>query len=528
MTTSPSEVVVPAWLDDAPWANDGELPRPLPSNVRVETELLGNLLWPGGGSRMPEVVGKLTARDFSSRTHSVIYEACLRVHGAGHVPTVGTVAEDLETAGTLRILPGGERLLRDLVGQTSVLIPKLLGQHVDVILERRRARDLLLETQRVAAQLRAGDDSGPVLAALRETVARLETVATTRTFPVLGGPEIAATLPSVDYLVPELGLVAGGGAPHLLAGYGFSGKTLAAQALGLALVAGRPVWAAYPPTRLPDGRRHRVLHVDFEQGERLTRRRYQRLAVAMGADLAGLGDGLGLVVMPDLTLTEGCATRWAELMAGRDLVIIDSLRAASAGLDENSSEIRAGLDMLGHVSEQTGCRPLVILHARKPSDDAPAGRYAIRGSSAIYDAADSAYLFAAAKGEPVSVEHVKARSHGDLVEDFALVISDAEADGDPRGGLSVEVRGMELVRERRERASRAAVDAQVKTDAEVVKRTLGASPGLGTRDLRSVSRLSGDRLARAIEHLRGSVEVREERSSKGPATRRHYLLNGSA
>ncbi len=48
-------------------------------------------------------------------------------------------------------------------------------------------------------------------------------------FTVLGWSEIAGPLPELQYLVRELGMVAGSGAPHLLTGYGFSGKTVACQ-----------------------------------------------------------------------------------------------------------------------------------------------------------------------------------------------------------------------------------------------------------------------------------------------------------
>ena len=41
-------------------------------------------------------------------------------------------------------------------------------------------------------------------------------------------------------------------------------------------------------------------------------------------------------------------------------------------------------------------RVLVIHHARKQGKDDPGGRYAIRGSSAIFDGADGVYLFSAA------------------------------------------------------------------------------------------------------------------------------------
>jgi hypothetical protein len=97
---------------------------------------------------------------------------------------------------------------------------------------------------------------------------------------LLDGAAIAAPLPPLAYLVRGLALVADAGPPHLMAGYGYSGKTLALQSMALSLAAARNVWGFYP---CPD--RRQVVHVDFEQGERLTRIRYQRLARAMDLDL---------------------------------------------------------------------------------------------------------------------------------------------------------------------------------------------------------------------------------------------------
>ncbi len=344
----------------------------------------------------------------------------------------------------------------------------------------------------------------------------------TTTIALLDGPAIAAPLPDVPYLVRELGLVAGGGAPHLLAGYGFSGKTLAVQSMAVSLAAARPVWSAYT-SRDP----RRVLHVDMEQGDRLTRRRYQRLASAMDVDLTKLGDALAVAIMPRIGLTLAHADRWREIMHRRDLLIVDSLRAASPGGDENSSDIRSGLDMLGMLSEDTGCRALVIHHARKPSDDAPSGRYAIRGSSAIFDGVDSAYLFSAEQDDPVHVQQVKARSHGELVEPFALVISDVPIGSERRAGLLVEVRGGELITERRALRAEAARSERARRDAETLRRKIAATPGLGTAALRNASGLSGDRFAAALEHLGPAVEMRDEQHGKSRPTKGHYMRPGA-
>ncbi len=339
---------------------------------------------------------------------------------------------------------------------------------------------------------------------------------------VLTGPAIAAPLPELAYLVREIGLVAGGGAPHLVAGYGFAGKTLALQALALALAAAKPIWGAYTCRDV-----RRVLHVDLEQGDRLTRRRYQRLAAAMGVDLAAMGSSLALSVMPPLALAPAHMESWRALMTERDLVIVDSLRAATGGQDENSSDIRAGLDMLGSLSDATGCRSMVILHARKPSDDDPGGRYAIRGSSAIYDAGDSVYLFSASKGEPVLVSNVKARTHGELAEDFALVISDVEVDGIDRAGLQVEVRGAELVAEQRERRVQDARDNEVRRDVESVRKAIARQPGIKSGELRAATRLSGDRVTRALTTLTPDVDIRDIKEGR-TWTKQHYLKGGAA
>lgn len=316
---------------------------------------------------------------------------------------------------------------------------------------------------------------------------------------VLDGPALAAPLPELEYIVPEIGLVAGGGAPHMVAGYGFAGKTLAIQSLLLSLAAGTTVWGAYKLART-----FRVRHVDKEQGDALTRRRYQRLARDMGVNLNELGDRIGAAIMPPLTMSLGCRADWQALMEGVDLMLVDSMRAASPGQDENSSEFREGLDMLGELSECTKCRALVIHHARKPNDDAPSGRFNIRGSSAIFDALDCAYVFAANKGEPIRVMHEKARSNGETVEDFALVVSDVPQPNEPRWGLRVELRGAELLEERKQLAEADKAKRQASVDALRVRKAL-QSGRQETVQLRTLTGLSGSRFAAAIAELGDEV-----------------------
>ncbi|HTQ44513.1 MAG TPA: AAA family ATPase [Polyangiaceae bacterium] len=331
--------------------------------------------------------------------------------------------------------------------------------------------------------------------------------------PLRGWDWISAELPPLDYLVPELGLVAGAGPPHLVAGYGYSGKTVALQALALALAADKPVWGAYRC------RPRRVLHLDYEQGERLTRRRYQRLARAMGIE--GPVPALYVADMPGLRLSPSEEDAWRRVLDGFDLAIVDSFGAAAPGLEENTSNAREPLDMLTRATASSGCRVVVIHHARKPGADESDLQYAIRGSGAIHAAVDGAYVFAGKKDEPTSVTQIKARSHGEPVEPVALLVRDVGSESDRKWGLEVVVRGVELIAEQREASKErdaARVDAAL---AERVLQCVTERPGLTTRELRAAARVSGESLTRAILRLEGKVTVRQERDGRA-LSNRHF------
>ena len=342
------------------------------------------------------------------------------------------------------------------------------------------------------------------------------------TLPRLHGAELAEYLPPLSYLVEGLAMVDGGGAPHLFAGYGYSGKTLAAQSMLLSLAAGRAVWGVH--TCQP----RRVAHVDLEQGDRLTRRRYQRLAFGLGIDLTtDVGENIAVFVMPPaLQFKSGCIPQWEDIMGDRALVLVDSLRVASGGIDENSSQIREGLDMLNQLGNKNGCRSLVICHARKPPliPSGASAAFDIRGSGAIFDACDCVYQLGSSDGGPIEAQQTKARSHGEPISEWALVISDVPSeDGhDPRAGVKVQVHGTEIVDERRAVKESRKRAKETSANAERLMTVISAKPGLGTRELRAITRLSGDKFTAAILHLGSKVEsatnvllARADRSRRG-------------
>lgn len=323
------------------------------------------------------------------------------------------------------------------------------------------------------------------------------------------GVDLAQPLPPLEYFVPELELVRGPGAPHVVGGYGYSGKTMALQSLALSLVSGFPVWGTYRV----EGQ-YKVLHVDYEQGERLTQRRYQRLAKAMGIELPAVATNIGVASYPRLRLAAAARDAWAFMTEGYDLVIIDSLRAANGG-DENSSQFRDGLDMLGHISALTGCRAVVVHHARKPTEGAQGGAKAsLRGSGAIFDALDCCYIFSGDKGEPTRCCHEKARSSGELIDDWALIIRDVERDGDPKAGLEVAMRGVELIEEKKEAAAEERKRLSVAGHIAAVRRELAKRPGITATELRDLSGLSGTNFRRAILELGSAVQKDEHNEGR--------------
>jgi hypothetical protein len=247
--------------------------------------------------------------------------------------------------------------------------------------------------------------------------------------------EIFVKLDPIDWLCQSLGLCPG--AASLIAGYGFSGKTVVAQALAVAVAAGLRALGTFTV------RQGRVLHVDFEQGFRLTAERYQRLCRAACVGPADLGDRIGLVSMPTVYLdSAGAEDILSRACEGIALLIVDSLRAAAPTIDENSSEARLVLDRLTRISERTGCTTLVLHHARKPQRDSQGGsRMSIRGTGGLYDACSSVLVLEADKGQPTICHHEKERVTGKCLDDFLIRIDDEEADGDPRGGLRVTAEG---------------------------------------------------------------------------------------
>lgn len=300
--------------------------------------------------------------------------------------------------------------------------------------------------------------------------------------------ELAKVLPPVPWICEPLGFAPG--AISLVAGYGYSRKTMAMQSLGLSVAAGRPVWGLYSARRGP------FVHLDYEQGRRLTQERYQRLARGMGFELGDLAPGaLRVGCMPRLYLDETeTFDNLVRLVEGAAVVLVDSLRAAFPHADENSSEVRSYLDVLSRVSERTGAAFVVIHHARKPQQGNDSGAtFAIRGSSALFDACQSVYVFIGEKDTPTTVHHQKDRIRGACLDDFGLDGEDVENGNDRRWGLRV----VHL-----EASQMKQTDALEKAKSEVLKKVRRSKSGYySANDLAAVIDLKRQVVLVAIKSL---------------------------
>jgi hypothetical protein len=288
---------------------------------------------------------------------------------------------------------------------------------------------------------------------------------------ILSAAEMAEPLGPVDWLVRKIGIAPG--APTLIAGYGFVGKSLFAQSIAVAVASGTPLWGTFAV------RKGRVLHVDYEQGRRITSDRYQRLAHAAGLSLADLPN-LEAAILPNFYLDgEGALDRLCHVGEGRALVIVDSFRASCPGTDENSSDVRPVLDRMTAASEKTGCTFELIHHARKPrADDVGGGMMSIRGSSGFFDGSQCVLLLSAKKGQPITVEHAKERIEGTPCETFGLRVIDT----DDRRGLSLEYLPPEQVADSVRTKTGERSDEQAAKDAAKVRERvltyIGRNPGV--------------------------------------------------
>lgn len=298
----------------------------------------------------------------------------------------------------------------------------------------------------------------------------------------------------IPYVIPAFDIAPG--PPAMLAGYGFSGKSLLALSMAFSVVTGVSLWGQFSTAR------GSVLFLDWEAHLPSQLERLERMARAAGVDAAALA-GLDFAPLPGLWLDSPDKASTYDAMRtaldGRALAVFDSYRAAAPTLDENASESRWPLDLLNRVSEATGCACLVIHHARKPpTDGRAADRMSIRGTSALYDACSTVLVASAEKREPITLTHEKAKYSGVPHDDLTLEIEDVPLPGTSTRGLRI------VVPDGRALARRVDDDvALLLTTLEGLRTIAGFGPGLDAFERwRRATGLAKPRFTEAFERAR--------------------------
>ena len=169
-----------------------------------------------------------------------------------------------------------------------------------------------------------------------------------------------------------------------ICGTGASGKTLFVQYLALCIAQKKPLFNQFKI----EGRTNKVLHIDLEQTEALTSRRYVRLANGLGIDINMINnidrDKLDFKLDDPSKSHQEMIDFLVESWKGYDAIIIDSLRQAIIQ-DENNSQIAQPLSVLKRVAEINNCVIIFIHHKGKGG---VGSKQSGRGSSAIYDGID--------------------------------------------------------------------------------------------------------------------------------------------
>ena len=190
----------------------------------------------------------------------------------------------------------------------------------------------------------------------------------------------------------------------LVAGETNVGKSLIALEICSSLITGEPLWGEITPTI----KAKKILYVLGEHYNEVIQRLWAHTGLPMTDQvwLAGpeqLGYDKWLVTKAGMnTIGIDKLTKLAE---NADLIVFDPLAAFVSGADSENDNVqmRLVLDSMSVVSQRTGASALILAHQGKPSigqggQEVVRKSYAIRGASAVEDAATNIFYLNKADG----------------------------------------------------------------------------------------------------------------------------------
>jgi hypothetical protein len=251
---------------------------------------------------------------------------------------------------------------------------------------------------------------------------------------LLTGVELASPLEPRRWVSEWLGIAPG--RPTVLCGEGGSRKGWLSMAVLLLAAADRDLFGH---KFLPGSR---SIYFDWEQTLYETKKRFQLLARGYGIDLASLGSRIGYMWIPTGSLAkESARDDMCRRVDGFDLAVIDSTRASTVGIKENSEEASHAGQTLTTVSEKTGCSFMMLDHAGLPDMTGQRQRqYAQRGHSSKRDISSTLLVMSTKKGEAtlVTCERCQGKPQEEWTEPFKFALQRTQNGGVILAEASVE------------------------------------------------------------------------------------------
>jgi RecA-family ATPase len=231
-------------------------------------------------------------------------------------------------------------------------------------------------------------------------VPALDEFATRLIAPVEDGPADA-----IPGLLPQRGQL-------VIAGETNIGKSLVALEIISTLVTGRPLWGELEPTLTAK----RVLYVLGEHYNEVIQRLWHVTKLPMTDQVFLLGPDQ--LVYDKWLVAQGkenvqAVAKFQKWVDGVDLVVFDPLSAFISGIDAENDNIqmRLVLDTMSRIAHTAGASSIILAHQGKPQMDAQGKEhrrksYAVRGASAIEDAATNIFYMGQAEGESAAAQRV--------------------------------------------------------------------------------------------------------------------------
>ncbi|MFP3905062.1 MAG: AAA family ATPase, partial [Armatimonadota bacterium] len=333
-----------------------------PQDLDAEQAVLGTPLMPGCEDSVEYILVHLLPDDFYRTAHQSIFRVYQKCREAKEPIDLVTVSARLRSAGILEEVGGGE-YLSALMNETPSQALSSVRKYVGIIREKSALRRLRQVAHNTAEKARTGQNSAVELAEKLQTDLQSiskRVLAETDAPDLIGYDEIGQLVSATEWLWP--GWIPSGHLSMMIGPVG-AGKTWAALALG-ACITDCTRWPDLSPA--PD-EPQTVIWLDYESGQSTLYARMEQAQIT-AARFRGVSP---LETSTELYLNDAAMPavlrQWIEHYDS-PLVIIDSLRHAFAGTNENDSRISSYMTPLAHVAAGTSAAILIIHHTTKRQD----------------------------------------------------------------------------------------------------------------------------------------------------------------